>query len=403
MTIWQKDFRIVISNEPVVVYYFPSTRLTTKWDSLCKQARTRIDLFNFQFCVVLLKTMMQAFLLATSLVVLFSREIDARTTATKIRLARRNDNLCFDLESFPNNQAKEQELRLDDSIDIIDPNPFREIKIRLSDDDEEDSDIVSTEKSPISTPDSGDEDGQSVDVKTHVSHTNHKKSNAVGDPDGEGSDSDDDDDSDFDSNDWENGLDLGSSLPQVQMQLELMPNNDENDNELDRSNQQLSSRQSGGGVGLRLGQKIYNHRRNRQSANNKIANKNKKAEQFQQSMVDAWKQYVFSPPASFAFLKDNARKFDADSKLRLDRRTLYACLLLEWRCLWTSERRFLQPSTSQALQAALSLATQPDWRKSLSQTSALRLYDLQNPDQGCTLAMQETIALALVSQFRHPF
>ncbi len=339
----------------------------------------------YNFNLVLFETIMYKRLVAAGLVVLFSCESDARTTAATNRIiARRNGNPFFDLKSFPNQQ--EQELRPHDSIDVTGLDRHS---------DHEESDKTSIEIRAASAPESGDEGDQVVDVKIHVSHTNHKKSNAVGDPDGEGSESDDDDDSDLDRNDWENGSEFDSSLPHVQMQLELVPNyEDDNDH-----NNQHSSRQTEGGAGLRLGQKLYTHRRKRQSANNKITN-NKNAEQFQQVMFDAWKQYIFSPPASFDFLKDNARKFDADSKLRLDRRTLYACLLLEWRGLWTSERRFLQPSTSQALQAALSLATQPDWRKSLSQDSALRLYDLKRPDQGCTLAMQETIALALVRRIR---
>ena len=93
---------------------------------------------------------------------------------------------------------------------------------------------------------------------------------------------------------------------------------------------------------------------------------------------------------------------DGDGKSRLDRRTLYAGLLLEWSSASNTYRRFLQKETSQALQAALSLATQPAWRKSFPRPSGIRLYNEDDDDDkavrtGCTLAMQETIAVALVS------
>ncbi|GAX11255.1 hypothetical protein FisN_34Hh023 [Fistulifera solaris] len=227
-----------------------------------------------------------------------------------------------------------------------------------------------------------DTENQIVGVKPH---SNHRKSNAVGDPDGEGSDDDDSDDEDSDF--MEELRRLYPSEPQVQVQLELVQDAELED-ETNHNIREIAARRSGGGVGLRLGQKLQNRRKNRTKTN-------QEAEQFQRAMVDAWNPYVFCPPTSLTVLKENARKLDGDSKLRLDRRTLYGCLLLEWRGLWTTERRFLQPSTSQALQAALSLATQPSWRKSLAQASALRLYDSQNPDQGATLAMQETVALAL--------
>lgn len=269
------------------------------------------------------------------------------------------------------------------------------------DDDDKKSELVSAENDP--TPESGDAESQLVGVKPHSNH-HSKKSNAVGDPDGEGSDSDDDDDSDFDDGDWESmrfapdnngdedGVGLDSPSPQVQVQLEMVQEADLDDDETNNI-REVSSRRSGGGVGLRFGQKLNGNRRKNR------ANSNQEVEQFQRAMIDAWKQYFFAPPNSLTILKDNARKLDGESKLRLDRRTLYGCLLLEWRGLWPTERKFLQPSTSQALQAALSLATQPSWRKSLSQPSALRLYDVKNPDQGATLAMQESIALALVSSY----
>ena len=129
---------------------------------------------------------------------------------------------------------------------------------------------------------------------------------------------------------------------------------------------------------------------------------------------------------------------DGASKLRLDRRTLYAGLLMEWAttnqlskkkknshqqdntrnnnaAAVTSFRKFLTTSTSQSLQAALALATQPKWRRSISRPNGLRLYNVvennnnndkssgnngnSNNGRPCTLAMQETIAMALVRFF----
>lgn len=328
--------------------------------------------------------------LAAVLVVLLSREIFARTTG---KILAWNDVGDFDREFSVNIGGIKQERLSAYSHYPDDPaGTLKVYQAQQSGDDDEGPDHVSPDHA--SSPESGDVDSQLVGVKAHSNHGNHKKSNAVGDPDGEGSDSDDDD-SDFDESDWEsihfaqdqqNEIELDSPPPQVQVQLELMQDAELGDEP--NSNRQLSSRRTGGGVGLRFGQKFQNNRRKNRTAHHEV----------EQSMVDAWKRYVFSPPASLTSLKERARKLDGDSKLRLDRRTLYSCLLLEWRGLWTSERKFLQPSTSQALQAALSLATQPSWRKSLSQASAVRLYDSQDADQGPTLAMQETVALALVSQ-----
>ena len=119
---------------------------------------------------------------------------------------------------------------------------------------------------------------------------------------------------------------------------------------------------------------------------------------------------MFFPPSpsGLAFLSSNARLLDASSKNRLDRRTLYAGLLLEWGAtdskFSSSTRKFLPPGSSQALQAALSLATQPLWRKSAPRTNGIRLYQDSgetggSPAKGSTLGMQETIAMALVSEY----
>ena len=319
--------------------------------------------------------------LASGLVVFFSREILARTSGKILPWSKMTDR------KLSEGGIQQQPTYSYYNNDPVAFEANHQVQSSGHSDDDEKSELVSAEHEPVSSPESGD--AELVGVKPHSNH--HRKSNAVGDPDGEGSDSDDDD-SDFDDSDWENmrfapeNQDSGAEMPPVQVQLELMQ---EADLEDEAKNVKELSRRSGGGVGLRFGQKL--HRRKTRK------NSNQESEQFQRAMANAWNQFVFAPPTSLTVFKENARKLDGDSKLRLDRRTLYSCLLLEWRGLWTTERRFLQPSTSQALQAALSLATQPSWRRSLSQPSALRLYDAEHPDQGATLAMQESMALALVS------
>lgn len=123
----------------------------------------------------------------------------------------------------------------------------------------------------------------------------------------------------------------------------------------------------------------------------------------QATLLGAWSQFIFFPPATsaLAYLADNARLIDSFSKSRLDRRTLYAGLMLEWGATDTkfvsSSRKFLDASASRSLQAALSLASQPQWRKAAPRTNAVRLYQEDESSGGCTLSMQETIAMALVS------
>ena len=207
----------------------------------------------------------------------------------------------------------------------------------------------------------------------------HKKSNAVGDPD---SDSDDDDQDDSDSEEWQDLDDYlppppeeeGQATTAVQVQMELAVAEEEED----------STKSSSGGV--RLG------RRKKQQP--------KPASTTTSTTIwNAWLPHVYIPPSERALqhLRQHARTVDAFGKSRLDRRTLYAGLLLEWQNA-PSKRKFFSAATSQTLQAALSLATQPTWRQAAPQSSGITLYTKE--DDTCTttatLAMQETIAMALV-------
>jgi hypothetical protein len=251
-----------------------------------------------------------------------------------------------------------------------------------------------------------------VGVKSHKHRKNHKKSNAVGDPGGEGSSDGGDDDDDAYLSDWddltavvhgENDYqDMDSVLERVQVEVEYTVEEDDDDDSYSNSNSNSNHRSSAkaststGGVGVRLGQRF------------KKGGKNKKAGQatesnMQRHLLTAWQPHVYLPPPDWSYLREHSRTMDVDGKTRLDRRTLYAGLLIEWGATASSGsssyRKFVDKDVSQALQAALSLATQPAWRKSLQRPSAVRLYDNEKADRGCTLAMQETIAMAMVRTF----
>ncbi len=236
-----------------------------------------------------------------------------------------------------------------------------------------------------------------------------KKSNAVGDPDGDDDDDDEDDDTEDEteeeeeeteySEEWEEieeSYDQISDLyePQVEVEVELV----EEQTIVDRREPRRKG--SGGGVGVRLG-RIANRRKHPKQ---RKTTSPKSSSHDAARLLHAWNPFVYFPPSKpgLQFLSDHARILDASSKNRLDRRTLYAGLLLEWGVadskLSSTTRRFLPASSSQALQAALSMATQPLWRMSAPRTNGIRLYH-DNESKGSTLGMQETVAMALVSRF----
>lgn len=308
----------------------------------------------------------------------------------------------------------------------------------------------------------GDEEAGSapvVGVKSHNSN-NSKKSNAVGDPDGEGSSDDDDDDDEEDLSDWdaledvmgsmmaEDGgddvVDEAGVMEHMHVAVEYVSeeenegNEQEDDND-DNEEEAATGKRSrtGGGVGIRLGQRFKNHRQQQQQSKDKNGGKQhsaaapgKNSNTLERHLLSAWQPHVYLPPPpdSTYLNRERARAVDGDGRTRLDRRTLYAGLLLEWSSPSAASsassgsggsvggahnhhhppttRKFLEKDTSQALQAALSLATQPAWRKSFPRPSGIRLYHSDDDEQphaaaaaavqGCTLAMQESIAMALV-------
>jgi hypothetical protein len=289
-----------------------------------------------------------------------------------------------------------------------------------------------------------DEAGAPVGVKEHPGDSgagsggNQKLSNAVGDPDGEGS-SDDDDDIDVDDlSDWDTSnefIDVGddgcdeaidSVMEQVQVDVEYVEDEnssnrgdaeeDDDDEDDDEVKEVSVSKRRSGGVGVRLGQRFRNNSKSKAENNCSSSSSNSRSSQVEQDLLQAWQSHVYLPPANLQYLRDNARQLDGESKVRLDRRTLYAGLLLEWSSSMSlsssssssdrksNRRKFLEADTSQSLQAALSLATQPSWRKSFPRASAIRLYGDEDEAEGggrrvCTLAMQETIVMALVRVF----
>jgi len=217
--------------------------------------------------------------------------------------------------------------------------------------------------------------GEVEDGTVHIATTHARDKSVNAGDDGDGSDSDDDDmsDSDFEA------LDEDPSH-HVHVEVELL------EEENDDHGEEATPRNGGGGVGVRpLGQRLQYRRQTGHS----IAS----LEDTDEQLLDAWQDFVFT--ALPALDTSKSRFTDGASKVRLDRRTLYAGLISEW-AKRSSERPYLHPSTSKALQSALALATQPEWRQSLNRPSCVRLYD-ESPDRGCTLAMQETVAMALVS------
>ncbi len=234
-----------------------------------------------------------------------------------------------------------------------------------------------------------------VGVKSH----HHKKSNAVGDPDGgDGDDDSDESLTDF-SDEWEELEDFEEFVedvvvePELQVEVELVE--ESGAEETDEESKSIG----GGGVGVRLSR--MNRRRKKNSWRSPPSSS--KMSQDQQRLLEAWVPHVYFPPTESAltYLKEHARLLDSGSKTRLDRRTLYACLLMEWGSvdakLTSGTRKFVPTAVSQTLQAALSMATQPQWRQSAPRTSGIRLYQEDgNVAKAATLSMQETIAMALV-------
>ena len=390
--------------------------------------------------------------------------------------------------------------------------------------EEPDKDGSSASSGTAATTVDGSSDA-AVGLKTPSS--SHRKSNAVGDPDDDDDDdSDDEDDSDVDSEDlaeWEElfgptsgtpmseggagggGGDEGPSTT-VKVELEIVSepeddlvvqnDDDEDDEEAMGStteNGQVeepvvsTTRSIGGGVGVRQRRMSTasasldrNNETSAQLDEQQRSPTREEAEDEQQNesaksraalaaaaAQKAWLPHIWMPPPytplNDPYLTDHALSIEASSRGRLDRRTLYAALLLEWASGSTttpsrsnqtssstardstqttttttttakpkttsSSRTYFNPHTSHALRSALSLATQPQWRRVLQTAepntdeseaqperdedgdldvttsyygNGVCLYDPSNPNKNnndnhvsTTLSMQETIAASL--------
>jgi hypothetical protein len=254
---------------------------------------------------------------------------------------------------------------------------------------------------------------QVEEAVVNVAQKPHRKSNAVGDPDGDGSDDDDDEDDDIDELD-ELSLTLGRTESPVvdtiavRMEMDLL-NEPEAPNRADVDSKPA---ETDGGVGVRFGRMnrrrgggLWRTREGDEGAKAILQPSQLREQKIQTWLREAWQSHVYLPPskAAWSYLVERSRMWDGAARNRLDRRTLYGGLLLEWAASSadsTSDqmptyRKYFDPSTSQSLLAALSLASQPQWRDVFPQSTGIRLYG-DEPDRGCPLAMQETVALALV-------
>lgn len=250
--------------------------------------------------------------------------------------------------------------------------------------DDEDVDKTTTSSSSKSSArkkkaQDDEDDEATVGVKSHG-----KKSNAVGDPDSDSSDDDDDDDTD--DTDW---LELDEVLnpppqatEQVQVEVEVLQQQEETVLSDSDDSSSKSSTKGGGGVGVRNPRK---RNQNKQSSSSTKTSRRTHAQ--------AWLPHIYLPPSPKAL--SHLEPHSATASQRLDRRTLYASLLKELQNSTKNEssrRKFLNSATCQQLQAALSLATQPQWRQAAPQSSGVVLY---SDDTTATLSMQETVVMAL--------
>lgn len=292
------------------------------------------------------------------------------------RTSRVNDNL---IGVQPVEPKKREELSTADSCDGSDDYERvpQETSSAASGDtsepSQEDGDFgpppTTTSESPAVESQSQSDPNSGVGVKSH----NHKKSNAVGDPD----DDSDDDLEDDSSEEWEDfddeDVDEMGMIVDTQLQVVEVVGDGPLDGEEDHEDAQPASaaKASGSGGVARMGHRL-GRRKSRHGKQDRKAGRRRSAMSDEQSedtleieqIAEAWLPHVYLPPSAetVALLAKNARLIDASSKTRLDRRTLYSCLLLEWINQSASNRKFLDSTSAMALQAALSLATQPEWR-----------------------------------------
>jgi SpoVK/Ycf46/Vps4 family AAA+-type ATPase len=221
-----------------------------------------------------------------------------------------------------------------------------------------------------------------------------KKENAVGDP----SDSDGGDDSD-DSED----IDLASSTPSIQTSSVLVSAeelcSDDEDREADMNVEYFEHK---------VEDDVTNSDHPDATSEETLISPLDKA------LIDAFHPLLYPPPPESIIEKFDKQQIDVASRRRLDRRVLYESLLLELANTPIAKRKYLDQHTVRTIKGALSLACQPDWRRHMDgdwYQRGIRLYETMEEqesssphfededDEGkepieCTLAMQETVAMA---------
>lgn len=253
-----------------------------------------------------------------------------------------------------------------------------------------------------------------------------KKENAVGDP----GDSDDDDDAgDFDSSDSDLDLD---SAPVARNAI------DRNDNS-SRDDGTPSDNDGETETGIEVGYFEDVPHDNSVSAlsctgGNVVGGSTrspKPLSTLDMALIEAFRPLLYPPPPNFSSssaivssLSSNSVNIDIASRRRLDRRVLYESLLLELSNAPIAKRRYLTQDVARSIKGAISLACQPKWRKHMDGNwfcRGIRLYETaeeieagnvnhqsntqymeEEEDEDakveqpleCTLAMQETVAMA---------
>jgi len=157
-----------------------------------------------------------------------------------------------------------------------------------------------------------------------------------------------------------------------------------------------------------------------QTENNNIYMNTK--DDFDQALIDAFLPILFLPPPASALecMKKNASTIDIESRRRLDRRTLYQALLLELThagmssdtsktrtdvstktggesTLPWSTRRYLDAATSRNLRGAVSLASQPRWRRHILVSSQMNTTESilgNNNDNNQTEVKENSIRIS---------
>jgi ATPase family AAA domain-containing protein 1 len=241
---------------------------------------------------------------------------------------------------------------------------------------------------PIDLSDDDDDENNEAEVKLK------KKENAVGDP----SDSDGDDDSD-DPEDPE----LTSSTPSIQTSSVLI------------SAEEVSSDVEDGETNMNV--EYFEHKVEDDETSNDLVETTSEEpflSPLDKALIDAFHPLLYPPPPESIIEKIDKQQIDIASRRRLDRRVLYESLLLELANTPIAKRKYLDQHTVRSIKGSLSLACQPDWRRHMDgdwYQRGIRLYETMEEKESssphyeddededkepieCTLAMQETVAMA---------